>query len=287
MSSFVGSEEHRELTCRFFIETHQPYDPATVEWPRLDEPARLRLAGMPIWEEAIRIETATALIVQTMATKVRDPRFAEAIVLQGYEESRHAALLRSLADAYGFAVPAYSPAAPRRPEWSFMRVAYGECFDSFFAFGLFALGRESGLFDPRLIDRFEPVMQEEARHIIFHANWIAYHQAVAPLIRRAPFMFRRALAVWMQIVNRCRTVLRLSRGRGRQRHFTLDQHTHFANISPRAFIARCLVESQRRLGIYDPRLLRPAFVPAIARATMRALRAAPQLQRLDSPGEET
>jgi hypothetical protein len=271
MSSFVGSEAHRELICRFFVETHQPYDPATVEWPELDEPARLRLTGMPIWEEAIRIEAATALIVQTMATKVRDPLFAEAIALQGYEESRHAALLRSLVRAYGLAVPAYSPPAPRRPEWSFMRVAYGECFDSFFAFGLFALGRESGLFDPRLIDRFELVMQEEARHIIFHANWIAYTQAVAPLVSRAPYIFRRALAVWMQIVNRCRTVLRLSRSRGRQRHFTLNERTRFANISARAFIERCLAESQRRLGSYDARLLRPAFVPAIARATLRAL----------------
>jgi hypothetical protein len=271
MSSFVGSDEHRELTCRFFVETHQPYDPATVEWPKLDEPARLRLAGLPIWEEAIRIEAATALIVQTMAARMRDPLFAEAIALQGYEESRHAALLRSLTDAYGVAVPGFSPSSPRRPEWSFMRVAYGECFDSFFAFGLFALGRDSGLFDPRLIDRFELVMQEEARHIIFHTNWIAYTQAAAPLLKRAPYMFRRALAVWIQIANRCRTVLRLGRSQRRQRHFTLNERTQFASISPRAFIERCLVESQRRLGGYDARLLRPAFIPAIARATLRAL----------------
>ena len=58
MSPFVGSEEHRKLICRFFLETHQPYDPATIEWPELDEPARLRLVELPIWEEAIRIEAA-------------------------------------------------------------------------------------------------------------------------------------------------------------------------------------------------------------------------------------
>jgi hypothetical protein len=272
MSAFVGSDEHKQLTCRNFIDTHKPYDPSAIAWPQLEEPARQQLASLPIWEEAIRIEAATAMIVQTMAAKVRDPVFAEAIALQAYEEARHATLLRDLARNYGIAVPTFVASPPRRPEWSFMRVAYGECFDSFFAFGLFAIGRESGLFDPRIVDLFEPVIEEEARHIIFHVNWLAYHQATAPLVRRAPYMFRRALAIWVQIVNRCRLALRMARRPSRpRRHFTFDAHTGFAKVSPRAFLGRCLSESERRLAGYDPRLLRPAFVPVLARVALQAL----------------
>lgn len=32
----IGSEEHKELFCQVFIDTHVPYDPATIRWPELD-----------------------------------------------------------------------------------------------------------------------------------------------------------------------------------------------------------------------------------------------------------
>jgi hypothetical protein len=42
--------------------------------------------------------------------------------------------------------------------------------------------------------------------------------------------------------------------------------------SPRQFLQVCLRENDRRLAPYDPRLLRPTFVPAIARTLSKVLK---------------
>src|SRR5258708_76902 len=144
----IGSAEHKELLCRFFIDSHDPYKPAEMPWPKLDEDARKRLAMLPIWEEALRTEADTALAVTTMGEAETDPLLSKAISLQGYEEARHAELLKLLTQKYGISVPEFTAERPQDPNWAFMRIGYGECFDSFFAFGLFALARDSGFFPP-------------------------------------------------------------------------------------------------------------------------------------------
>ena len=37
MTIKVGSDAHKELFCRQFLETHELYDPATLPWPELDD----------------------------------------------------------------------------------------------------------------------------------------------------------------------------------------------------------------------------------------------------------
>src|SRR5205085_401879 len=44
-----GSELHKITFCNLLLDTHNPYKPAVIEWPRLDEEARARLVGLPIW----------------------------------------------------------------------------------------------------------------------------------------------------------------------------------------------------------------------------------------------
>ena len=90
-------------------------------------------------------------------------------------------MLRNLVSAYGIILepePAYP--APRRAEWAYLVTGYSECIDSFFAFGLFALANRSRFFPPELVDTFEPVMQEECRHILLFANWVAWHRRTCP-----------------------------------------------------------------------------------------------------------
>ena len=35
----IGSEKHKQLFCRMFLDTFDPYKPAVIEWPKLDDDA--------------------------------------------------------------------------------------------------------------------------------------------------------------------------------------------------------------------------------------------------------
>jgi hypothetical protein len=268
--SIVGSEAHKQLFCRAFIETHDRYEPADIRWPDIDADSRARLASLPIWDEAVNTERETAHKVQRMGAAEPDPLVREAIALQGFEEGRHAALLDLLTRRYDIPVQRRSaPPDPVDPTWDFIRTEYGECFDAFFAFGLFAFARDSGFFPPSLVQLFDPVMQEEARHVLFFVNWIAYRRARLPLQLRPLLDFRRGLAVSMQILSRIRTALDL--GGTEQDNFAMNSHGALGDFSLRAFLETCLRENDRRLGIYAPDLLRPRFMPRTARVLLRVL----------------
>lgn len=277
MSQFkIGSQEHKELLCRFFIDTHIRFEPERLDWPNLDEACLERLRALPIWEEAVTTEAETAMKVTELGKAEQDPLLAEAISLQGHEESRHAQMLRLLTSRYGIPVRRkLNLAPPKDPYWAFLRVGYGECFDSFFGFGLFALARDSGFFTPGLVALFDPVMQEEARHIIFIANWVAYRQAQMPAMHRPTYLFRRALALWLQSASRVKTAMRIQASpeaqNREQADFTMGAHASFGDFGVRSFLETCLKENERRLAPYDPRLLRPTFVPAVAKSILRII----------------
>ncbi len=50
----------------------------------------------------------------------------------------------------------------------------GECIDSFFAFGFLQISKNSEDYPSALIEVMEPIVQEEARHIMFIHNWLLY-----------------------------------------------------------------------------------------------------------------
>ncbi|HYC14724.1 MAG TPA: ferritin-like domain-containing protein, partial [Stellaceae bacterium] len=181
----VGSEEHKRLFCRMLLDTHNPYKPAVIDWPHLAEADRQRLVSLPIWDIAVQTEGKAKIRVLTYGEGIPDPLLAEAIRMNGFEEGRHKDVLSNMVQAYGIALAPEPPyLQPRDAEWAFMVTGYSECIDSFFAFGLFEVAKRSGYFPPELVDTFEPVMQEEGRHILFFVNWAAWHRRNLPWWRK-------------------------------------------------------------------------------------------------------
>jgi len=268
----IGSEAHKQLFCRTFIDTHDPYDPARLSFPAIDADSHARLLSLPIWDEAVNTERETAAKVARMTAAEPDPLVREAIALQGFEEHRHAALLDLLTQRYDIPVKRRTDSANGEdPSWDFIRTEYGECFDAFFAFGLFALARDSGFFPPPLVTLFDPVMQEEARHVLFFVNWIAYRRARLPLDLRSLLDVRRAYAVALQMLSRVRTAFDLG-GVSEQDNFTMKGHEAIGDFSIRVFLQTCLRENERRLGFYDASLLRPRFAPRLATMALHFIR---------------
>jgi hypothetical protein len=272
---WIGTEEHKRVFCETFVRTHRAFRPEDIVWPALDAESLARLKGLPIWNEAVKTEAHTAAEVQALGRCEPDPLMAEAIALQGYEEGRHAAVLRLLTRHYEIPVEAFEePRAPRNPVTTFLSTGYGECLDSFFAFGMFAIGKRSNYFPAALINIFDPIMQEEARHILFIVNWSAYLRARAAPLMRPIFDLRKAWIIADQIVRHALHAARVGGG-GSQEGFTMSGHSAFGELSARAFLETCLAENDRRLAPYDPRLLRPTLVPSTVRRIVRWLPRAP------------
>jgi hypothetical protein len=268
----IGSAEHLRLFCCMLLETHNPYKPAVMVWPKLEPDAFQRLTSLPIWDIAVQTEGRASIRVKTFAERTTDPLLRTALDMDGGEEARHKVVLGHLVAFYGIKLapePAYPP--PDDAEWAWLVTGYSSCIDSFFAFGLFALAKQSGFFPPELVETFEPVIQEEARHILFFANWVAWHRRNLPWWRRIAFEARVA-AVWAFLVWERIGIARGidADGSAQDANFAMTGGSAVGgDLSPRALIELCLGENERRMAGYDPRLLRPTTVPALARLAQR------------------
>ncbi|TAM12995.1 MAG: ferritin-like domain-containing protein [Nevskiaceae bacterium] len=265
----IGTAMHRHMFCKQLLETHNPYKPAIIDWPELPPDALQRVMSLPIWDIAIQTEGRASIRVRTYAQTVNDnPLLRAALDMDAGEEARHKVVLAKLVEAYGIRLapePAYPP--PKHPEWAWMVTGYSECIDSFFAFGLFEAAKRTGYFPMALVETFEPVIQEECRHILFFANWIAWHRRQLPTWKR-PWFRLKIITVWLFLVWERIGLARgfNDRGEAQDANFAMTGGQQVGvELGIRALLQICLAENDRRMAGYDPRLLRPVFVPRCAR----------------------
>jgi len=270
-----GSDVHRREMCRMFRETFNPYRPSVLDWPELEADALKRIVSLPIWDIAVQTEGRARLRMAAYAATVDEPDVRYALALNAWEESRHKEVLSRMVTAYGIPLASEAPYVyPKDAEWAYLVTGYSECIDSFFAFGLFAVAHRPGLFPPALIDTFEPVMQEECRHILLFANWVAWRRAQLSWWQRIRFELKVA-AVWAFLGWERMTLARTLDADGNEHkqdnNFTVNgaQAVSSVQIGLRDLMTLCLAESERRFAGYDRRLLHPETMPRLVRFALR------------------
>ena len=255
-----GSEEHKELFCRFFIDTHKPFKVEELPWPELSEETIQKLAKFPIWDHAVFTERQVFNKLIAYSEEITDPLLKEAMALQGYEAGRHADLPKCFLKRYDIHIKEKSDnPLPENLEMGFLRTGAGECIDSFFAFGFLEISKSSKDYPLELIEVMEPIVQEEARHSLFIDNWILYQRYQRPALLQPlhspPTLWSFWDAGWSRLMD-----LKNLGGKS----FTIQaRKQENSAMSPKSFIQLCLRENKRRLSEYDPRLARPKLIPRL------------------------
>jgi hypothetical protein len=262
----IGSNEHKELFCRSFVESHRAYDPREWAWPALDDVSLARLRAIPIWTLALEVELGAGEMLCKFAKTEADPLVREALELQGYEEDRHGRILECLIERYGLtATPNVPKQEPTRR--NFINFGYNECVDSFAGFGIFRLARDARLLPEALTSLFTRLLIEEARHVVFFVNWIAWDRSR----RGLPGAVLQALPV---LASYAGAIARRIKG-GAELQSASNQHNApdlfddvRKNLTPALLIRCCVDENERYMASFDSRLLRPQTIPALAKLAL-------------------
>ncbi|NIR32421.1 MAG: ferritin-like domain-containing protein [Gammaproteobacteria bacterium] len=271
----IGSEAHKELYCRTFVESHKAFEPEELPWPELDGVYLERLRSIPFWADALKTEQEAGVMVNACAEAADDSLVREAIALQGYEEARHGRLIEHMIERYDIPIERLPvPEVPADVEQAFIHFGYGECLDSFGAFGLFEIARQAAFLPEPFFRIFDHILQEEARHIVFFVNWVAWRQVRR---RRGVKPLRAAHSTWHygKAVRHLLSVIRDADNRNEG--FALGGGTTFMDdLTARQFLSTCIQENHRRMSGFDARLLQPRLLPALARTALAGLKLIPQ-----------
>lgn len=274
----IGTEAHKELFCRSFMDSHLSYEPETLPWPELDGAAVERLRKIPFWDEALYTERKAGVMLQAYADLVEDPMIRAAIALQAREEARHGRVIGYMVNRYGIEVPErVEKPLPADLEPAFIKFGYGECFDSFFAFGLFGIARQTDFIPEALFNIFNTLVDEEARHMVFFVNWIAHKQ-----ITEGGGAFRSYNSFY-QYTSAAFRRLESVKGMGKKgkstnkKGFTASGAKAVkVDLSLETFLETCISENEKRMSVYPPELLRPEFLPAIASVALNTVKLLPK-----------
>jgi hypothetical protein len=280
----IGSEQHKQRFCEAFIASHNPYVPELLPWPALDDAALGRLRTIPFWPEVLHTEQRAGAIVDAYGATIEDPLVRQAVVLQGFEEARHARLLQLMITRYGIAAEETPLEAPGHNLYrAFADFGYGECLDAFLGFGVFEIARRSAYLPDAMFAIFETLLHEENRHIVFFTNWMAWEQTRRGRGLR-PLRSIVALRYYLGAIARLLGTVNRGRAANGGRDFSATEASVFIEgFSLIALVEVCCAEYRRRMLTFDPDLLQPRLLPRLASVALAGLRLAKPAAAGDGP----
>ncbi|HEX3370227.1 MAG TPA: hypothetical protein VHS56_11675 [Candidatus Cybelea sp.] len=276
----IGSAEHKELFCRSFLDTHEAYDPEDWAWPELDDISLARLRAIPIWTMALEAEVGAGTMLAKYGQKEPDELVRRTIELQGYEEDRHGRTLQCMIDRYALAVTPH-PREIHPTRKAFVEFGYNECADSFAGFGIFRLAREAQILPDGFTSLFTRLLREEARHIVFFVNWVAWDRCRRGL-RGALQALPALLGYSGAVVRRVAGSKDMQSDKPPENAVGLFEDS-LSNLTPASFLRACVEENDRYMSAFDPRLLRPRVIPALGGV---ALQVAEAIERVRANGRK-
>jgi hypothetical protein len=196
-----------------------------------------------------------------------------AITLYGKEQQRHGSVLEAFMQQYDTPVPALTPLpVPPKPDLAFIDLGYNAALDTFLDCGLFAILRQYQSLPLALLQTWDTILAEEARHLSLFVNGLAYQNtkqkaAFSQLFRGLPVLWRRR--------NSLLTLLGAFGEKEDPEDYPAAQRWLGA-LSAEQFLDLCLAEHQRRMQILPANLIQPQFSPALAKFTKEVLRVWPK-----------
>jgi hypothetical protein len=272
----LGSEAHKNLFCQHFIDTHLDYEPETLPWPKLEGEALDRLRAIPFWKEALYTERKAGVMVSRFAHTVEDPLLREAIALQGREETRHSRLIDYLIKHYDIDIEEPEKAEiPDNIELAFTDFGFEECLDSYFAFGMFDIAHQAQYLPEEIFQVFDPILDEEARHIVFFVNWFTYLQ----IQRGQGFVPLRSLKTGWHYGRAIKGLIDVFGGVAERddQTFTATSATMFMeDLTPELFFKTCLAQNSLRMSKFPSNLLQPELFPNLSKLALAVLNLLPK-----------
>ncbi len=263
----IGSYDSKKQFCRRFTEGYDLESDLTswskMAWPKVDSSTIERLQRIPLWSRVLQSKRDAARIVSAFADTLSDSMIKEAIALQGQHEHRHCQALESFVQTYDIAAskPQTAP-LPQNIEAAFIDLGFQKCLDALLGFGLYGLANETCALPEELLQQFERLLNEEARHIVLFINWFAYFQTKQG---KSWNELRGANAVWKQRGELLKLLMAFGKDDDEENIlFVLFGGAHPEQLTAERFLELCLSENKRRMNYLGMEGLQPQLAPILA-----------------------
>ncbi len=258
----IGSYDSKKQFCRRFAEGY-PIESELYPWPNVDPSTLERLQRIPLWSRVLQAKHSAAQIVSAFAETLSDSMIKEAIALQGQHEQRHYQALKSFVQTYDIAAPIL-PATPlpNTLEAAFINLGFQKCLDALLGFGFYGLAHETHALPEDLLQRFDQLLNEEARHIVFFMNWFAYSQTKQG---RSWNELRGTNAIWQHRGELLKLLMAFGKDDDEDNIlFILFGGDRPGQLTAERFLALCLSENKRRMSLPSTAGLQPQLAPTLA-----------------------